>query len=425
MYPHLVSSILRSAWMMSPESAEGFAPIVLGIIKGNSVLASNLKVDNYSYVIDSGTGQANHLGENVEQGSIGVVMVQGPTTKYSQECGPIGYVQIEKDILRMENDNNIKAIVFDIDSPGGQASYLDTLYKTISSLETNTIAYVSGQCCSAAYYMASACNEIYANSKQDTIGSIGTMITFMDLRGFYEKEGVKLHEVYADQSKNKNGLFNKALDGNYDELKKQLLNPLSAQFIADVSKKRTIEDKEVFTGHTYNADVAVANGLIDGIQSFDSLILSISQQKTSKQNTSMKQEWKAVNSTLGVEGFETHEGGVFLNEDQMEALNASLESKNTEFPPAVDNAAAEQAAAEQNAKIDALVTRVEAAEGLVKTQGETINSLNTQITELGGKSGAAATTTATAANEFEEGKEVDPWNDPSNPLNKAFDEHLG
>lgn len=58
-------------------------------------------------------------------------------------------------------------------------------------------------------------------------GSIGVMCSFSDLKPFYEKMGVKFHEIYADQSENKNEAFRLALEGDYTKIRQESLNPMA------------------------------------------------------------------------------------------------------------------------------------------------------------------------------------------------------
>ena len=50
--------------------------------------------------------------------------------------------------------------------------------------------------------------------------------------------GVKFHEIYADQSENKNESFRLALEGDYTKIRQESLNPMALRFQEEVKEKR-------------------------------------------------------------------------------------------------------------------------------------------------------------------------------------------
>jgi protease-4 len=98
-------------------------------------------------------------------------------------------------------------------------------------------------------------------------GSIGVMIQFADYKKFYKDKGIALHEIYADQSKDKNKDFREALENNYEPIKNEMLNPLAVQFQEHVKAERPNlkNPKKVLSGGMYYAEKALEEGLIDGI----------------------------------------------------------------------------------------------------------------------------------------------------------------
>src|SRR5690606_1097641 len=102
---------------------------------------------------------------------------------------------------------------------------------------------------------------------------IGVMVSWADFGKMYEKQGITLHSVYADQSTHKNDLFKKAngeegADPDYTPLKQTLLNPLAIQFQDAVKANRPKLNQEVegiLAGSVFMADAALEHGLIDAI----------------------------------------------------------------------------------------------------------------------------------------------------------------
>ena len=400
--------------MIDRISAQSYIPLVMKVINGeasDTEEESDKRESSFWDVFLNDQGQKVYEVSDDEEVTA-IISVKGPITKYNQFCGPEGTQSIEKRVSRLSNDPRVKGFIFDIDSPGGQASYLSTLHNTIKSVSKPTTAYYTGMCCSAAYYIASACDQIFANEETDIVGSIGTMISFADMREYFEKEGIKLHEVYADQSSNKNRLFKAALDGDYAQLKKEWLNPLAEEFINNVRESRNITSEEVFKGGTYSSSRAIELGLIDGIKTLDEVINSTLQSKT--QIINMKKQFIAVAALLGLEELESHDGGVFLNEDQMEIIEEKLANIN-DVPASTENEELSNELASMEEKYGNLVS-------LVERQGSAMVAIKNQLDELSNSPAASASDEPVNASEEMESEEEHNIPDFTSRIEKDLNE---
>ena len=156
-----------------------------------------------------------------------------------------------------------------IDSPGGEVFGLNEAHKILRNLTKPVYALVESRCCSAAYYLASAAEKIYATSPLSTIGSIGCMATLCDSREYWEKLGIKDIDIYATKSIRKNKTYMDALDGKVKDYITKILDPAMALFEGNVKASRPSVDESVFEGDSYYAQQAQQLGLIDGIESLE------------------------------------------------------------------------------------------------------------------------------------------------------------
>lgn len=285
MNPRILASILTGIWAIAPSKADGYLPLIASILK-NEHVPNELDIDlekkaNAPYLIDA-KGIVHHISdygqlsspEQAPKGSTAIMPILGAITKYDQYCGPSG-TNTKTDIYnRCLANPNIESIIFAMDSPGGESVAPERLEKAILAGNKPTLAFGDGMIGSAAYRIAAACDEIYLSSKIDIAGSIGTYLSFMDFRGYFEKEGVKIHEIYSDKATEKNLPFREALKGNYGLIKKEI-NFINDLFIASVKANRgdklTDQDK-VFKGGHFFAEQAQSLGLIDGIKPLPSVI---------------------------------------------------------------------------------------------------------------------------------------------------------
>ena len=139
------------------------------------------------------------------------------------------------------------------------------------------------------YYIGSAASHIVANKRVDAIGSIGTMTSFVDMTGYYEKKGAKVITEYATKSTKKNKDFQDLLNGKAEGYIKNVLDPITETFHNDMTSVRPNLNTNVLTGATYNADDALSNGLIDQIGTLQTAIDKVFElSKTSTNNSNIK-----------------------------------------------------------------------------------------------------------------------------------------
>ena len=99
---------------------------------------------------------------------VAVIKVSGPLFRYAnlmtRICGATSYELLAQDFNKAVQNPNIKGILLDIDSPGGEVNGCSELSDMIYQARGTKpiIAYASGACCSGAYWIASACDKILA-----------------------------------------------------------------------------------------------------------------------------------------------------------------------------------------------------------------------------------------------------------------------
>lgn len=204
--------------------------------------------------------------------SVAVIPISGPMMR-NDFCGSFGTNTIKQLVQMAAKTESVKTIVFPFDSPGGTVSGTESLADTIKGCGKRTVAMVTGNMCSAAYWAGSSCDEVYASSKTDIIGSIGTMCALVDNSKEREARGTVIREYYATGSNDKNRAFSEAEKGNGKLLIAEMLDPMNDVFVSTVKENRQGKVKaEALTGKTYTSENAMAVGLIDGIKSLEQII---------------------------------------------------------------------------------------------------------------------------------------------------------
>ena len=285
---HILDEIIRGFWAMDPSYAERYIPLVARIIKGdfikNQPLNNNQEHDPQMHIsilsgekpYTVGIRDVFFQSNEITEPSVFMLDMDGPITKYDQFCGPVG-MKTKADWLKMaDNHPNIIAHLIAIDSGGGEGYAARYMSDAIGQLKKPTISFVSGFAASAAYWIASKTNHIAVSNEMDQVGSIGTYISIWDYEEYLKKEGIRIRDIYARKSKDKNLDYRKALEGDIS-LIQELADKFNEFFLTHIQTERgdKLKDDSWNSGKMYFAKDALSLGLIDEITTKDQLITDI------------------------------------------------------------------------------------------------------------------------------------------------------
>lgn len=227
-----------------------------------------------------------------EGGSIAVIDVQGTMTKAGSSLGGGGTVEARQAIRQAEKDPSIGSIIIRFDSPGGTVSGTADLAAEVAKTTKPTIAFIEDLCCSAAMWVASQCDEVYANNATAMIGSIGTFMGLYDVSKALENEGIKAVVIKAGEFKGGGFPGMEITDAQIAEWQKQI-DAIQAEFTAGIAKGRklsTDQAKSLVTGLTYVATEAQSLKLIDGIKTFDDVVAGLRSKTPQKGISAMTEK---------------------------------------------------------------------------------------------------------------------------------------
>jgi len=181
--------------------------------------------------------------------------------------------QFVDDVTAAESNPMIMSHFLHVNSGGGDTWYLDVAFQTLMKATKPSVTLVERVGGSAAVYLFCSSTKTYAATQNEILGSIGTMVSFIDFIPYYEAQGAKKIEEYATKSDLKNKKFNDLANGKPEQFIKEELDPLQQQFEAAVRKARPKagalpEDHPLFRGETFATAQATDLGLIDGQKSF-------------------------------------------------------------------------------------------------------------------------------------------------------------
>jgi len=173
---------------------------------------------------------------------------------------------IVKAIEQAEENNNIRAIVLEIDSLGGGPVAAEEVADALRRVKKPTIALIREYGLSAAYYAATGADVIFASVNSD-VGSIGITMSYLDYAKENEKDGLTYNQLSAGKFKD-TGDYDKPLTPEEKELLMRDVNILHENFIKAVADNRNIDIEKVrhlADGSSMPGQMALENNLIDKI----------------------------------------------------------------------------------------------------------------------------------------------------------------
>ncbi len=164
-----------------------------------------------------------------------------------------------------------KALLLDIDSPGGSASASEALHRSIERVaEVKPVyAYVRGMGASGGYYLCCAASRVFALPTA-MVGSIGVIFLRPVLEQLLGRAGIEFSIFKGGKYKDMTGFWRSPTAEESEKLQ-ALIDEIYDNFVQVVSKGRSLPEeavRELATGEVMTAQRAIGAGLVDQIGDF-------------------------------------------------------------------------------------------------------------------------------------------------------------
>ena len=191
------------------------------------------------------------------------------------------YDKVE-DILRQiraaQADDTVRAIILEVDSPGGAVTPSDEIYRALNEFKASTstrkvVVFVRGLAASGGYYVSMAADRIIAEPTA-VVGSIGVIMETYNFKVLSEKIGIT--DVTIKSGANKD-LLNPFHDVSPEQraLMQKLIDDMYNRFLGIVIKGRASDDatmRPLADGRVFSADEALKLKLVDELGYFEKAI---------------------------------------------------------------------------------------------------------------------------------------------------------
>ncbi|MCF6154274.1 MAG: signal peptide peptidase SppA [Candidatus Brocadia sp.] len=227
-------------------------------------------------ITSTATKDKKQVFETVVGGSgeskIAIIPIKGILSNESAEGLFIekpSIVEVVKQQLEQATDDaHVKAILLEVDSPGGGITASDIIYNQITKFKAETqkkvVVYMQDIAASGGYYISSAADAIVAHPTTIT-GSIGVIMPLINVAELINRYGIKDNSIASGNLK-EIGSPLKQMTADEAAVLKGIIDEMYMQFVKVVSTGRNLdieEVKKIADGRIYTGKQALDKGLVD------------------------------------------------------------------------------------------------------------------------------------------------------------------
>ncbi len=195
-------------------------------------------------------------------------VITGQSTKKLFQDAPSIVESIKQQLEQAQDDNDVKAVILEINSPGGGITASDIIYNEVLEFKEKTnkkvIVCMQDVAASGAYYISAAADKIISHPTTIT-GSIGVIMPLINIANLIEKYGIEDNSIKSGDMKSIGSPFNKMSDDErkvlndiVDEMYTRFLNIIAVGRNMEIEDVRKLADGRIYTGNQ-----ALDNGLVD------------------------------------------------------------------------------------------------------------------------------------------------------------------
>ncbi|MBI4919071.1 signal peptide peptidase SppA [archaeon] len=193
----------------------------------------------------------------------GVIMTgTDGASMFSEEI--VSSTRIVKLLEEIKNREDIKAVILEINSPGGSPVASAEIGQAVKDLGKPSVAVIRETGASGGYWIASTANKIYAHEMSIT-GSIGVVASRLAFPGLLKDYNITYQRLIAGKYKDAGSPY-KEMTKEEEKLFQNILDKTYEVFVKEVSTNRNLpieKVKELATGFVYLGSEAKDLGLID------------------------------------------------------------------------------------------------------------------------------------------------------------------
>ncbi len=209
----------------------------------------------------------------ITRDNVAVIPIQGAlfprANLFSEVSGAYSVEMLARDLQAAQSNPNVKAVVLQIDSPGGHTTMINEFAAQIKAFDKPIVSYVVGQAASAAYWIAAASDKIFLDSTA-IVGSIGVVAAF-------SKKDSGATEFVSSNAPDKRPDL--ATDEGRATIQ-TMVDDMESVFIESIMTNRGMSRDQITSlrGGVLVGNKAVSAGFADEISNLEAVIASLNQE---------------------------------------------------------------------------------------------------------------------------------------------------
>jgi signal peptide peptidase SppA len=283
-YRHVLEALYERPWAIQPQMLTFMADLVRSRLNGG-VLTQDEIVERLSVA----AAENGPRDGSARAGSVAVIPMYGLISQrqslMSDMSGGTSINEMRDALRSALADPEVKAIVFDIDSPGGSVDGVPEFAAELRAAGMGSkpvVGQVNTLAASAAYWLAANMTELVVTPSGE-VGSIGVYAAHQDVSKAEEMAGVKTTLISAGPYKVEGNSLEPLTDEARSTIQEQV-DEFYGNFLADVAKGRGVSVQMVADGYgsgrTMLAQKAHSAGMVDRIATLEDTVRRLQRVKT-------------------------------------------------------------------------------------------------------------------------------------------------
>lgn len=299
LYPHVLAAVFNKPWAIHEDTMQVIVEVLKTRVEGGRFTKEEIEARLIQAAEKNGPRGGGQRVTNVEVLPLyGVISPRAGLM--ADSSGGTSVEGMRRSLRRALKDDEIGAIVLDIDSPGGAVDGIPELASEIreASQQKPIVAFANTSAFSAAYWLGAQASEFHA-SPSASVGSIGVLSVHEDHSERFAKEGVRPTIITSAEFKAEGNRATPLSDVAREAIQHEV-DAFHQMFIADVAAGRDTDtetvEAEFGRGRTVLARDAMVAGMVDGVGTYEQVITRAADMAVARLEA---QERKAILSFTG------------------------------------------------------------------------------------------------------------------------------
>jgi signal peptide peptidase SppA len=292
-YAHILLAVASEVWAIDPDKMDQIVAFLALQAAGDKLSAEE---------VEARISRQAERDVQRQEGAVAILPLRGVIANRINMMSEISGGTSSEKFGRMFDmavaDGGVKAVIIDTESPGGVVTGTDELSSKIFAARGKKpiIAHVNGYAASAAYWIASAADEIVMTGSAE-VGSIGVIGVHDDVSAALEKMGIKKTITKAGKFKGEGNSFG-PLSEEAIEHRQRVVDSYYDDFVRAVARNRGVSltaVREGFgQGRMVRAEAAIAEGMADRIASMEETIARFAGSPAPRRKLAAEREKRAL-----------------------------------------------------------------------------------------------------------------------------------